>query len=165
MLGARRCRSGFANRKAYRGPIATDGAHGPPIAVGTARPLAGTSAKYQAHGARIGSMCPLQLPAIITRPTKAVRINHWLEESLVRGGFPMEDERPKLADIEREHILATLARCDGNRTHAAQMLGISVRCLRNKLHRYVEDGFGVPEPRAGVGHSSPSLQVRRAFRG
>ena len=77
----------------------------------------------------------------------------------------MEDMRPKLADIEREHILATLARCEGNRTRAAEMLGISVRCLRNKLHRYVEGGFGVPEPKAGVGHTAASVQVRRPFSG
>jgi hypothetical protein len=30
------------------------------------------------------------------------------------------------------------------------MLGISVRCLRNKLHKYAEGGFGVPEPKTGV---------------
>jgi len=62
----------------------------------------------------------------------------------------MEDIRPKLADIERDHILATLARCEGNRTHTAEMLGISVRCLRNRLHKYAESGFGVPEPKTGV---------------
>jgi two-component system response regulator FlrC len=73
----------------------------------------------------------------------------------------MEDIRPKLADIEREHILSTLALCEGNRTHAAEMLGISLRCLRNKLHRYFEDGFGVPEPKVGIGHAAPSIQVRR----
>jgi len=67
-----------------------------------------------------------------------------------REGLPMEDIRPRLADIEREHILATLALCEGNRTRTANMLGISVRCLRNRLHKYAENGFGVPQPKTGV---------------
>jgi DNA-binding NtrC family response regulator len=60
----------------------------------------------------------------------------------------MEDSSPNatLADVERAHILATLALYGGNRTRAAQALGISVRCLRNKLHVYTEGGFEVPEP-------------------
>ncbi|EZP48665.1 helix-turn-helix domain-containing protein [Sphingomonas sp. RIT328] len=45
-----------------------------------------------------------------------------------------------LADIERALILATLARCHGNRTRAAAMLGVSVRTLRNRLHQFEHDG-------------------------
>jgi len=41
-----------------------------------------------------------------------------------------------LAELEKEHILSALRRCDGNRTHAAKSLDISVRTLRNKLHEY-----------------------------
>jgi transcriptional regulator with PAS, ATPase and Fis domain len=41
-----------------------------------------------------------------------------------------------LAEIEKRHILATLDRCKGNRTHAAKLLGVSIRTLRNKLHEY-----------------------------
>jgi two-component system response regulator AtoC len=41
-----------------------------------------------------------------------------------------------LAEVERRHILETLSRCNHNRTRTAQMLGISVRTLRNKLHQY-----------------------------
>ena len=67
----------------------------------------------------------------------------------------MEEVRAgaKLADIERDHILATLAFCEGNRTRAANALGISIRCLRNKLHVYAADGVKVPEPKTGLGHS------------
>lgn len=50
------------------------------------------------------------------------------------------------ADVERELILATLATTHGNRTHAASILGISIRTLRNKLHEYQEDGIEVPLP-------------------
>jgi DNA-binding NtrC family response regulator len=38
-----------------------------------------------------------------------------------------------LHDIERTAILSVLDRCDGNRTHAADNLGISVRTLQRKL--------------------------------
>jgi two-component system response regulator FlrC len=39
-------------------------------------------------------------------------------------------------EMERELILKTLERHDGNRTHAARTLGISIRTLRNKLREY-----------------------------
>lgn len=48
------------------------------------------------------------------------------------------------ADVERELILATLRKTQGNRTHAAAILGISIRTLRNKLHEYLGDGIAVP---------------------
>jgi DNA-binding NtrC family response regulator len=38
--------------------------------------------------------------------------------------------------MEKRHILAALEHCKGNRTHAAKMLDISIRTLRNKLHEY-----------------------------
>ncbi len=41
-----------------------------------------------------------------------------------------------LADLEKQHILETLAACNHNRTRAAKSLGISVRTLRNKLRLY-----------------------------
>jgi DNA-binding NtrC family response regulator len=43
---------------------------------------------------------------------------------------------PTLADIEKRHILAALNHCQGNRTHAAKLLDVSIRTLRNKLHEY-----------------------------
>jgi DNA-binding protein Fis len=48
--------------------------------------------------------------------------------------------------VERHLILDTLAYCFGNRTHAARILGISIRTLRNKLNEYMEAGIAVPEP-------------------
>ena len=41
-----------------------------------------------------------------------------------------------LPELEKLHILATLERCGGNRTHASKRLGIAVRTLRNKLHEF-----------------------------
>ena len=51
-----------------------------------------------------------------------------------------------IADVERHLILDTLTCCLGNRTHAARILGISIRTLRNKLNEYVDAGVAVPEP-------------------
>jgi two-component system response regulator FlrC len=43
--------------------------------------------------------------------------------------------------VEREHILKVLAKVDGNRTKAVEILGISARALRYKLKSYKEAGF------------------------
>lgn len=51
-----------------------------------------------------------------------------------------------IASVERELICETLARLDGNRTHAATILGISIRALRNKIRTYRIRGREVPEP-------------------
>ena len=47
-------------------------------------------------------------------------------------------------DVERVLVVQTLAHCDGNRTHAARMLGLSVRTLRNKVTLYSAMGIEVP---------------------
>ncbi|MDC0073223.1 sigma-54 dependent transcriptional regulator [Alphaproteobacteria bacterium] len=44
-----------------------------------------------------------------------------------------------VAEVERSLIIDTLDHCLGNRTHAAKILGISIRTLRNKLKQYTED--------------------------
>lgn len=51
-----------------------------------------------------------------------------------------------VAEVERQLILETLDHCLGNRTHAANILGISIRTLRNKLKAYTEEGISVPGP-------------------
>ena len=51
-----------------------------------------------------------------------------------------------VADVERDLIIETLGHCLGNRTHAANILGISIRTLRNKLKQYSEEGVPVPPP-------------------
>jgi len=51
-----------------------------------------------------------------------------------------------VADVERDLILETLNHCLGNRTHAANILGISIRTLRNKLQQYRQEGVAVPMP-------------------
>lgn len=51
-----------------------------------------------------------------------------------------------VAAVERGLIIDTLSHCLGNRTHAANILGISIRTLRNKLKQYGDEGYQVPAP-------------------
>ena len=54
-----------------------------------------------------------------------------------------------ISDVERDMIINTLEHCLGNRTHAANILGISIRTLRNKLNQYKDAGVSVPASGAG----------------
>jgi DNA-binding protein Fis len=54
-----------------------------------------------------------------------------------------------VAEVEQDLILETLSHCLGNRTHAAHILGISIRTLRNKLKLYSDGGVAVPPPPTG----------------
>ena len=56
----------------------------------------------------------------------------------------------RMEEVERDVILGTLAHTLGNRTHAATILGISIRALRNKLRDYSAQGVKVPPPAVGV---------------
>ena len=50
-------------------------------------------------------------------------------------------------EVERALVVQTFARCDGNRTQAARVLGLSVRTLRNKIRLYIAEGIEVPAHR------------------
>ncbi|HEX9792296.1 MAG TPA: sigma-54 dependent transcriptional regulator [Kiloniellales bacterium] len=72
--------------------------------------------------------------------------------ALAAGGRHMVGRT--VADVERDLIIDTLQHCLGNRTHAANILGISIRTLRNKLKLYTQDGVPVPMP--GEAERSPA---------
>jgi two-component system response regulator FlrC len=46
-----------------------------------------------------------------------------------------------MKDLERQHILDTLAKVGGSRKKAIELLGISERTLRYKLAQYRDEGF------------------------
>ncbi len=54
----------------------------------------------------------------------------------------------RVDEVEQELILQTLSHTLGNRTHAAVILGISIRALRNKLRDYLQAGVAVPPPQS-----------------
>jgi DNA-binding NtrC family response regulator len=55
-----------------------------------------------------------------------------------------------VAQMEKTLILDTLSHCLGNRTHAANILGISIRTLRNKLNEYADEGAQIMAPQTGI---------------
>lgn len=61
-----------------------------------------------------------------------------------------------LAEVEQIYILRTLETLQGNRTLSARLLGISVRCLRDKISQYIRAGIRVPM-------GSHSFTVRHAL--
>ncbi len=76
-------------------------------------------------------------------------------QSIVNAGSGTSLVGKTVADVERDLIIDTLQHCLGNRTHAATILGISIRTLRNKLKEYTDKGMTVPMPgetgRANIG--------------
>ncbi len=62
------------------------------------------------------------------------------------GGAEAAGLPPTLRDAEKMLIMRALDHTEGNRTHAAKVLGISVRTLRNKLNEYKsEHGFNLAD--------------------
>lgn len=59
------------------------------------------------------------------------------------------DAGKNLKDIQNIYVLECLKYYNGNRTHAAKHLGISLRGIRMKLHELVDDPAFTP-PRLGV---------------
>jgi DNA-binding NtrC family response regulator len=84
---------------------------------------------------------------------EALQSNDSSQNRIERAGMPGEIVSlvgRTVFDVERELIIGTLAHTLGNRTHAAAILGISIRALRNKLNDYVSSGHSVPPPTSGV---------------
>ena len=75
----------------------------------------------------LGLTAPARMPAADTQRKSPLGL---VQTAGAIGEFPTLDE------LERQHILAALARSNNNRTHAARLLNISVRTLRNKINEY-----------------------------
>jgi DNA-binding NtrC family response regulator len=126
--------------------------HGPSV------PLQHISAALGAVG--ISSIRPLPSDTDQSGPHPSIRSSGLLSRDGEAGLCPAEPDRGKawkpfegfhlnalplaLADLERMAILEALRRVRGNRTHAARLLGISLRTLRNKLRVLRHAGATVP---------------------
>jgi DNA-binding NtrC family response regulator len=110
-----------------------------------------------ADGAEIG---PEAIEILRTRPTDSAEADQKPSAPPAASGVSAAPSRMaalvgrKVEDVERELILETLSHCLGNRTRAAEILGISIRTLRNKLHEYRAAGAVVPPT---SGQAMPSL--------
>jgi DNA-binding NtrC family response regulator len=78
-----------------------------------------------------GVIEPVQLGLSAARPA-----SHSPQSSATTPLSDANGAVPTIAQLEKRHILAVLELCKGNRTRAAETLGISIRTLRNKLHEY-----------------------------
>lgn len=65
-----------------------------------------------------------------------------IEASQMETAFVLNGLIP-LHEMERIMILKGLETTSGNRTHAAELLGISVRTLRNKINEYRASGYHI----------------------
>ena len=74
-----------------------------------------------------GTIAAADVPGYLREPVKGAD-----------GALPMGGT---LEDVERHVILGMLAQCNGNRTRAAERLDISTRTIRNKLKKYMDEGF------------------------
>ncbi len=63
------------------------------------------------------------------------KLRKFLPSSLTQEGETIL-EATTLEELERIHIINTLKKCGGNKKLAAEILGISIKTLYNKLHHY-----------------------------
>jgi two-component system response regulator AtoC len=64
---------------------------------------------------------------------------HLTSRRAISAALPTVSSEPRpttLADMERHMIVSTLRDTGGNRTRAAELLGVSVRTIRNKIHEF-----------------------------
>jgi len=87
-----------------------------------------------------------ELENVLERAVVLAR-SQWVDQECIQFDSLIEstpvDVSPgmSLSEVERKLILQTLELTAQNRTRAAQMLGISIRTLRNKLNEYREEGL------------------------
>ena len=69
-----------------------------------------------------------------------------------------------IAEVERELILKTLDHFGGNRTRASVALGISLRCMRDKIQQFRAQGVDIPEGQPGpfINRGKADASARRS---
>jgi DNA-binding NtrC family response regulator len=96
--------------------------------------------------------------AVLLAAGKTIRVGHFLMDDTVLDSQGPELASPELSpqpetsdeeiipleEMERRLILKSLHTTGGNRTKASELLGISVRTLRNKLNEYRQKGIVIP---------------------
>ncbi len=124
-------------------------AHSGLIADRTRSPFAEFSARPPAEfapaPARIAAEEPPREPegeaAPAAEPERESVTPMWQPASVVESPAVQRPEILPLSEIEKKAILDTLESTQGNRTRTAELLGISIRTLRNKLNEYrIEEG-------------------------
>ncbi len=88
--------------------------------------------------------------AVVISQEPLLKPQHFLafnafQEDWQGGSQTWSGNTKNLREIERQKILEVLRETNGNRTRAAEELGISVRTLRNKLREFREEGIEIPE--------------------
>ena len=97
-----------------------------------------------ASGAEIGPEAIILAGGQVGTNADAVVAQAASAAATVMGGAKANLVGKTVAEVERDLIIDTLSHCLGNRTHAATILGISIRTLRNKLKQYGDEGIDVP---------------------
>jgi two-component system response regulator FlrC len=84
-----------------------------------------------------GALPPVSVAPVLAYPA-AISLPSWGSES---GSIAAPAAgSTNMKDLERQHILETLAKVGGSRKKAVELLGISERTLRYKLAQYREEG-------------------------
>ncbi|MEZ5626961.1 MAG: sigma-54 dependent transcriptional regulator [Rhodocyclaceae bacterium] len=84
-----------------------------------------------------------------TWPGNVRELRNFIERALILGHFPVEapagalggEALPlSLAEVERRHMAAVLRQCEGNKTRAAELLGVSRKTLERKCAEWAAGG-------------------------
>jgi two-component system response regulator FlrC len=96
------------------------------------------------HGITVKSF---QEKSVENKETSALAENTTDDESMPLDPAPIATiaSPTTIADMERDLILKTLKQVSYNRTKAAELLGITVRTLRNKINDYRAAGIDIAE--------------------
>ena len=96
----------------------------------------------QIHPEQLGLTAPPQAGAG-DAPSGPIENTLTPEASAAVAAQQHTDDLVTLAELEKQHIISTLAKHEGNRSRTAEVLDINIRTLRNKLKEYSESGVAI----------------------